>query len=76
MENKQYETNSLFVGWGITTREQSFSGSELEKTQGWSYFFMASKNELKSSWCIWGTKKLHKHIRNEKVMAPRSRGVK
>jgi hypothetical protein len=37
---------------------------------------MASKNELKSSWCIWGTKKLHKHIRNEKVMAPRSRGVK
>jgi hypothetical protein len=37
---------------------------------------MASKEKSKpSSWHIWGTKNLHKWIKNEKVMAPQNRGA-
>jgi hypothetical protein len=56
------------------TNEQSLSDSKLNESNDDLIYLWHRKRIKASSLRIWGTKNLHKLIKNEKAMSPQNKG--
>jgi hypothetical protein len=64
----------LASSWRVT-EDLCVQGLGLDGSKGRAPLFLGSKQNLNpSSWRIWHINNCKKHIRNEKVMAPQSKG--
>jgi hypothetical protein len=71
------EVDEKIFHWGRPAGDWTLKRSRKVRSKGRALLFLVSKQNLNpSSWHIWHTKNHWKWIRNEKVMAPKVKGVK